>query len=63
MRCEKCGGEAKVVDSGKRGKYVFRKRKCSSCGYVFFTRELPDSKAGVFLRRARNKIAKGGDSK
>ena len=59
MLCEKCGNCAKVVESGRDLKGVYRKRKCFECGYVFYTHEKADSKSKFKLRRLRNKAARG----
>ena len=43
MRCSKCSGQLKVVDSRLRnntlGTYKYRRYKCKSCGSKFTTHE------------------------
>jgi len=40
MICPLCGGKTKTLDSRDKEGYTKRRRKCESCGYVFYTEEL-----------------------
>lgn len=39
MKCEKCGGKLKVIDTAEYENNVFRYRKCPNCGEKYYTRE------------------------
>lgn len=40
MKCPKCEGKVRVMDCvNARNNEVYRKRKCTVCGNVFYTRE------------------------
>lgn len=54
MFCRECGGKAIVVESREYDNEVFRKRKCTKCGRMFFTMECEDDeyndgKQGIYL--------------
>ncbi len=41
MMCPKCESyRTKVIDSRAIEENIFRKRKCSDCGYVYYTEEI-----------------------
>ena len=39
MLCRDCGEPCTVVDCVGNAEYVYRRRKCKSCGYVMYTEE------------------------
>lgn len=39
MKCSKCGGTTRVIDSRPNCEAVFRKRKCCDCNTVMYTSE------------------------
>ena len=41
MKCDKCGGESRVVDSRSKKGVTYRRRVCKGCGRVFYTEEVP----------------------
>jgi transcriptional regulator NrdR family protein len=59
MKCTECGNKTKVIESGAWKGSFHRKRKCMTCGKVFYTSESVDSKARFSLRVARNLILRG----
>ena len=40
MTCPNCGGKTRTTDTAAVYGSVLRRRKCSGCGYVFFTEEV-----------------------
>lgn len=40
MKCKKCGGSTRVVETGKNNIAVYRKRVCKVCKEVVFTEEI-----------------------
>lgn len=48
MRCIKCGGMTKVIDSRSIEEGTFRKRRCEGCGREFYTEEYEtDTREGL----------------
>lgn len=40
MMCPKCDGKVQVIDSvNTKYNEVYRRRKCTACGYMFYTSE------------------------
>jgi transcriptional regulator NrdR family protein len=41
MKCRLCGSNSNVTDTrhNEDGDSIYRRRKCSSCGYIFYTIE------------------------
>lgn len=39
MRCPNCGGEISVLETINQPKDILRQRKCSVCGFKFYTKE------------------------
>ena len=40
MKCEKCSGKLRVIDSvNSPDNVIYRKRKCVNCGFIFYTIE------------------------
>lgn len=39
MKCPKCGGKSKVIDTRHNNTKTFRKLKCIECGNLYFTKE------------------------
>lgn len=40
MKCPDCNGKVRTIDSvNTRYNEVYRKRKCTECGYIFYTCE------------------------
>ena len=63
MDCLNCGCETKVVDSIPYADTVYRRRKCLTCGFVYWTEELEviDKKIIADARRHKKlKEKKGG---
>lgn len=56
MKCSKCGGSTKVLDSqsDEQGS-VYRKRVCTSCDCTFYTEEKYMPNAKYILNALRNK--------
>ena len=46
MTCAKCEGATSVIGTAKDSDCVYRKRRCQSCGYTFYTEEC-EAKNGV----------------
>ncbi len=40
MECPECSNKTKVLDTRKYSGAVYRKRKCKSCGFTFWTEEI-----------------------
>ncbi|MFW5895422.1 MAG: hypothetical protein ACOCT9_01630 [archaeon] len=40
MRCEKCGGKAKVIATRETNNAIRRRRECQECGLRFTTFEI-----------------------
>lgn len=50
MRCPKCSGRVKVVDTtNSEENEIYRKRKCLDCGHVFYTTEFEVEQTNAFL--------------
>lgn len=50
MICQICGGATQVVDTGTSDTEIIRRRKCKTCGKIFYTVERKTDKyAGVLL--------------
>lgn len=41
MKCPKCGGKTVVFDSRPRDGTIWRRRKCTDCGYRYSSYEMP----------------------
>lgn len=39
MECPKCGENTKVLETRKYIEFVYRRRKCKSCLFIFWTEE------------------------
>lgn len=39
MNCQKCGGKTEIVDTEKYSMFVWRRRRCMSCGFRMSTHE------------------------
>lgn len=44
MNCPECEGETRVVHTDKYERYVLRVRKCTECGNIETTEEIPKPK-------------------
>ena len=53
ITCPVCGEKANTVESTGDGAEWIRVRKCTKCGYKFYTREceIEDQKEGYFIYR------------
>ena len=47
MTCPCCFERTTVTDSRTDGETVYRRRRCDSCGYVFFTTETESDDSGL----------------
>ena len=52
MSCPKCGRKTFVLMVRERNGERVRKRECPRCGYVFWTKEIPDARAETKLKIA-----------
>ena len=58
MECQNCGSlKTNVIDSRKVEMNVFRIRKCSNCGYKFYTEEVEISteEAAAYVAAVKRK--------
>lgn len=39
MNCPKCGSKCTCVGTRHSRDYVYRRKRCNACGYVFYTEE------------------------
>ena len=42
MRCPKCGGVTRIIDSRESKASIYRRRRCGYCRERFTTREIPE---------------------
>jgi len=40
MKCLRCNGNLRVIDSSKYENNVYRRRKCDKCGFTIHTKEI-----------------------
>lgn len=59
MRCEKCGGNMKVVRTREKTNSVYRERRCSKCGSVVYTKEVEETGASYQLKKLISPVEKG----
>lgn len=50
MRCGRCGGITKVLDSRSVEEGTFRKRLCEGCGRVFYTAEYEEDEGNEGIK-------------
>ena len=64
MTCPICGAKTRVVDCRKDCETVVRRRKCTECGYIFYTEETEStSKVYRSVEREYKKMRKNGLAK
>lgn len=56
MRCKKCKGKTRVVDSRATSDEVIRRRVCTDCGCQCYTRELRDTEARDLMAYAYKRL-------
>ena len=66
MECPKCGKKAKVIDSRPYIGGVYRRRKCTSCDYQFYTEEfltedISAVRSCLAYQRAKSRAKKKGE--
>lgn len=60
MTCPNCGGKTRTMNTAAVYGSVLRQRKCSGCGYVFFTEEREaQEEEGPELRKMLNAKRRG----
>lgn len=57
MLCPECNGKLEVVETVKNLDYIYRRRRCKSCGQLIYTTEKEVSPTTAF-RSAWNACAK-----
>ena len=65
MKCKRCGGDYKIVETAQDDNYTYRKRECKECGdWIFTTEEESDfNKTYTRMRILRTPVRKPKEMK